>query len=112
MIEESDREKVRQAMLVQGAFHFTLKVLNILLDRSFTAEEYQRIWQTVQEVAEGTATLNLSGAEVAARMPPLTDAMRKGYEENAQKNIRREQEIAQMILNASEGFYTPGPRTE
>lgn len=108
MIEEHDPEKVRRAMLVYGAFNFTLKVLNALLDRSFTDDEYRRIWQTVQDVAAGRTTLNVTGAELAAGMPAPTEAMRKGYEEATRKQISDEQELARMIVNASQGFFTPG----
>lgn len=107
MITEPDRAKVERAMLAYRVFNFAVKAVTAGLNTEPTIEQYNRIWQVVQQVAGGESTLNASPAELAMVSPPMTIAMREAYEQNMQKSVQPEKEIAGMLLAACEGFFTP-----
>ncbi len=103
MIEEPDRSRIDRAMFAYQVFNFAYKAVCLGLDRSLTDDEGMRIWKAVEEVAAGDATLNISAAE----MNQASATTAAGREHNARyvnEQMRREREIAEMLVNAREGF--------
>jgi hypothetical protein len=58
----------------------------------------------VQDVAESKITLNITPAELALKAPPYTQVMRDSYEESFHRNKNLEQEIADWLRRAADGF--------
>jgi len=65
--------------------------------------------ELVQEIANDEYTLNASGTEAACNVSDEYPKAKAAEAEFINQNVRRERELAQMLLDASEGFYTPPP---
>lgn len=109
MLNEASREEVEMGMKCYTAFMFALKTVAVGTGRDFTQADYHKIWEVVNEVADGNQTLNVSPAELQAQNPEMVPAMRRGIQEAMQRTIHAEQEMAVTIRRASGGFVTrPG----
>jgi hypothetical protein len=65
-----------------------------------------RIWKAVEEAASGDATLNPSAAEMNLA-GAMTEEMRKNNAQYVNEQTRMDQEVAQMLVNARQGFFRP-----
>jgi O6-methylguanine-DNA--protein-cysteine methyltransferase len=104
---EPDLEKVKRAMLAYKTFLFTMKAVTVGMNVRPTPEEQDRIWKTVNEVAAGDITLNVTGAEAARDVPDIYPKAKVATAQAMNDNMRRERELAKMLVDAAEGFSTP-----
>jgi hypothetical protein len=110
-LHDATRSEADLAMKCYRTFSLALKAVGAAIDHQFSSEEHMKIWAVVKAVAEGEQTLNASPAELQA-MAKMLPAMRQHIQQNAQRTIQTERELAAMLVRAAEGFSVPeGPST-
>jgi hypothetical protein len=103
-MNEATRNEADLAMKCYASFLFALKAVGVGINYEFSPAEYMKIWSIVNEVAEGKQTLNVSPSELTMRSPDMLPAMRGHIQQTQAETMKREQEVANMLLAAADGF--------
>jgi hypothetical protein len=113
MLHDATKKQAELAMKQQQAFMFALKVVSEGLDKDFTEENYSRFWSVLNDVANGTSTLNSPPTEKFIANPAWDEypLLKKHQQEMFQKQIQTERELAQWLLKARDGFATTNDDT-
>jgi hypothetical protein len=104
VMNESTRSEADLEMKCYATFMLAIKAVGVGINHEFSPAEYMKIWSVVNEVAEGKQTLNISPSELTVNSPEMLPAMRVYIQQSQQGTMRKEQELAKMLVAASVGF--------
>lgn len=102
-MEDKDRQEIAHRGFLLGV-RATLEIWDIGRERPHGDDRFERLWDLVNEIAEGRRTLFSTPAELTAPHPDMNADLREFIFSHMNEFLQEERETAKLVRKSEDDF--------